>query len=66
MKWHDKNAGKSPFDPDYDERFDADEFEFGPRLAGGTGYWGIFATDLDVRCGALVDGEFSTRARTRG
>ena len=51
MVWRDRNGN---------ERFDADEFEFGPRLAGGTGYWGIFATDLDVRCGAFVDGEFST------
>lgn len=24
MKWKDKNYGKSPFDPDYDDRYDAD------------------------------------------
>ena len=24
MKWRDKNFGKSPFDPDYDDSFDKD------------------------------------------
>lgn len=25
MKWRDKNFGKSPFDPDYDNSYDAEE-----------------------------------------
>ena len=25
MKWRNKNFGKSPFDPDYDDRYDAEE-----------------------------------------
>ena len=25
MKWHNKNFGKSPFDPDYDRDYDAEE-----------------------------------------
>lgn len=25
MKWRDKNFGKSPFDPDYDDTYDSDE-----------------------------------------
>lgn len=24
MNWKDKNYGKSPFDPDYDDRYDAE------------------------------------------
>ena len=24
MKWRNKNFGKSPFDPDYDDRYDAE------------------------------------------
>ena len=47
-------------DRDGDERFDADEFEFGPKDGGALGYWGVFATDLDIRCGAYVGGEYFT------
>ena len=25
MEWKDKNSGKSPFDPDYDDSYDAEE-----------------------------------------
>ena len=25
MEWKDKNEGKSPFDPDYDSHYDAEE-----------------------------------------
>ena len=49
MVWRDRNGN---------ELFDADEFEFGPRGAGGLGYWGLWANDLDFRVGAYVDGEY--------
>ncbi len=49
MVWRDRNGN---------ERFDADEFEFAPRGSGGTGGWGLYASDLDFTCGAFIDGEY--------
>ena len=49
MVWRDRNGN---------ERFDADEFEFAPRGSGGTGGWGLYASDLDFTCGAYIDGGY--------
>ena len=49
MVWRDLNGN---------ERFDADEFEFAPRESGGTGGWGLFASDLDFTCGIYRDGQY--------
>jgi hypothetical protein len=48
MAWHDLNGN---------ERFDADEFEFGPFDAGAPCGWGLFVSDLDFTVPIAQDGE---------
>ena len=48
MVWHDLDG---------DERFDADEFEFGPYDAGAPCGWGLFASGLDFTLPISIDGE---------
>ncbi len=48
MAWHDLNGN---------ERFDGDEFEFGPFDAGAPCGWGLFVSDLDFTVPIAQDGE---------
>ncbi|MBP5285365.1 MAG: hypothetical protein ILO34_04575, partial [Kiritimatiellae bacterium] len=46
-------------DADGDERMQAEEFEFAPQGSGGTGGWGLFASDIDFTCLVNLDGEYA-------